>query len=119
MSRDSWDIAIQAASKGITVIADVENVMVDTSGLQLPAMERIEKFSVMSGTVERITSILEPTFKLPEGALGTVKKEQNGYAVHLIADKPGGSFVGTFEYKGKSIEIPCRSEPFIALLPEK
>jgi len=67
--------------------------------------------------MEVIGQTIEPTFILPDSALGNVFRTSSGYRIHLIPDRPFGKFSGIFEYAGYKLDIKSRTTPYIIELP--
>jgi len=108
----AWEKVIAALDARVPVIADLPSYdLLDPQGHPLPKPEGCFRFDLTTNAVERIYKSIPPTYELPTGALGNIRRIGGSYRVHLIADRPSGRFGGVFKYSGVEIEIEERTDP--------
>ncbi len=111
MTQGLRDFIVQAKDAGVTV---VENILsyddLTPFGTALPKFDEISD-DQMERMYEKISDAVPPTFELPDGAIGNIRKDDDGYIVHMIADRPNGRCGGTFKYSGVEVKIEERQEP--------
>jgi len=116
MPESLKNFTARASDAGIPVIEGLfSDDDIAASDLLLPDFELVDR-----GKIEKmfgmISDSVPPTFDLPEGSIGNVRKTADGYLVHLIPDRAFGKFSGTFRYSGLEVEIDERTEPLIVTL---
>ena len=120
IAKEVREVVQLASEAGVRTIVDMPaSAVLDPSGERLPSLDNTEIFDLMEEAFEIIVKLIPPTFSLPEGSICTVRQKGDKFEAHVIADRPGGKYGGTFSYRGKSIEIPERTDPFIGLLPSE
>ena len=96
LKNDLLEKAFKIIESGVNVFVDVEDVSLIPDFGKYHKRDNLHEFSLVSGAIETIRKSVMPTFDVPNGAIGNVRRSGNSYTACLIPDRSDGTYKGTF-----------------------